>query len=116
MTTTNIQANINKIAENRIAEYTQTIKNPPVFSNSEDVARFANQVAQLEGELTVYNRIPKVDERPLTNPEMQQLAFLIMANGPDDQWSGRGNDARRSHFDGVRKAAEAINDSIRFGE
>lgn len=116
MTTNTLQAKINAIAESRIAEYTRTISDPPVFSNSDDVVRFANRVAKMEGELTVFNRIPTVAEYPRTDTEILQFVFTMLTNGADDEWSGRGNDARRSHFDGVRKAADYINDAIRFGE
>ena len=32
----------------------------------------------------------------------------MLLNGPDDTWSGRGNDARRAYHDGVREAWQRI--------
>ena len=39
---------------------------------------------------------------------MTALMSLVLA-GPNDTWSGRGNDGRRAGFDGVIKAAAEIN-------
>ena len=40
--------------------------------------------------------------------------FGIVAQGSDDTWSGRGNDARRVAGDARRKAATEIVDLIRY--
>lgn len=37
-----------------------------------------------------------------------------LLRGADDTWSGRGNDAKRSEFDGFREAAERIMDMLDY--
>lgn len=32
----------------------------------------------------------------------------VLLEGPDDTWSGRGNDVRRAQYDGVRQAGKEI--------
>lgn len=44
---------------------------------------------------------------------MQHVAE-ILAGGPDDGWSGRGNDARRARFDGAREAAKVAIKAIQL--
>lgn len=42
----------------------------------------------------------------------RDLLTARLLRGADDEWSGRGNDARRSRFDGFREEARKILETI----
>lgn len=62
-------------------------------------------LAEAEGELKVHRLISVMDKNDIpVNERIEELARML-AYGSDDSGSGRGNDLRRSEFDGVRKSA-----------
>lgn len=83
------------------------VKTAPAGGHS-NLAKIVNEIAEAEGHLEVFMRKDRMDARNV--PMVDQLERLndIMAMGADDTWSGRENDAKRAHFDGVRAAASRI--------
>ena len=75
--------------------------------SAEAWARFANELAELEGTAYAYNALHRacvaVDE-----VELSEVALALLAEGADDGWSGRTNDVRRARFDGIRTACASI--------
>ena len=73
-----------------------------------NLAKIVNDIAEAEGQLMIFERKSRMDERDV--PVMDQLERLndLMARGADDTWSGRENDANRAYYDGVRAAASRV--------
>lgn len=51
--------------------------------------------------------------------EATEVTFLmdvadLLGRGSDDSWSGRGNDAQRAFFDGVRRSIERVVGLVKF--
>lgn len=70
-------------------------------------ASFANAVAEAEGKAYAWARLQisvSNSGGEFTEADVQKVALDMMLNGADDSWSGRGNDAKRARFDGVRAA------------
>ncbi len=75
------------------------------------------KVAIYEGEITVWSEYHEVyadaSARHPDDPSrvqyqcMRNLTRLLM-NGPDDTWSGRGNDTRRARYDGKCTAVQDV--------
>lgn len=62
------------------------------------------RVAEAEGALKVYRMVAVLDKNDTpVNERIEELTNMI-AYGSNDNGSGRGNDIRRSEFDGVRQA------------
>ncbi len=70
-----------------------------------------------EGKLKVWATAKQVVSWHQANSDLGEagvLARLIevgvdkLTNGADDGWSGRGNDLKRSEFDGIRQAASEL--------
>ena len=73
-------------------------------------AEFANQLAELEGEVYAYSRISHACETAVEVPQsfMYEVAMEILSDGAYDGWSGRTNDVRRARFDGIRTACSNL--------
>ena len=73
-------------------------------------AEFANQLAELEGEVYAYSRILNDCGTAVEVPQsfMYEVAMEILSDGADDGWSGRTNDVRRAQFDGIRTACGSL--------
>lgn len=68
-------------------------------------------IAKAEGEERIWARLSQAAtyHGEEFTPEIANRETLeILAQGADDEWSGRGNDLQRSRFDGVRKAAAEV--------
>ena len=73
-------------------------------------AKFANQLAELEGTVYAYSQISRACG---TAVEVQksfvaEVAVELLSEGADDGWSGRTNDVRRARFDGIRTACSNL--------
>lgn len=88
-------------------------------SRSEDIAKSALYVCEVEGAAAAriaYRNalLGAAAHRGMatTHPEVRQIAEQAVADlvfaGADDTWSGRGNDAARARFDGIRNEARRI--------
>lgn len=73
-----------------------------------NLAKIVNQIAEAEGNLKAFEYKDRMDARHM--PLVTQLERMhdLMAQGAEDTWSGRENDAQRAHYDGVRAAASRI--------
>jgi hypothetical protein len=77
---------------------------------------FGLSLARWEGYAHVLTRVEAIeigaknagaDDARIAFIAMREIAG-ILANGADDTWSGRGNERRRSYFDGMTEGARAI--------
>lgn len=72
---------------------------------AEKVAKLANQLAEYEASLALLTNA--------LNKDWDSIRRMVVSRvmvGPDDGWSGRSNDVRRSAFDGTRKTGDALLD------
>lgn len=77
---------------------------------------WALDLAKLEGTVEVFDQIEAVvayqTEKGKTAQEVATAAMVelvsILSRGADDTWSGRGNDLKRSRFDGRCEAARNL--------
>jgi hypothetical protein len=81
------------------------------------ITDYLNEVAEAQGALTVVAEYEEVldytQDADEFDPVKANLAVIetltrIVLRGADDTWSGRGNDARRAYFDGVRETADDL--------
>ena len=97
-----------------VAHRAQLIELATQGRSAQDIAASALRLAEAEGERDLWYRVLSVAKHAkLSSKEMNkelalEVAFNMLANGADDTWSGRGNDARRAYFDGVREAATKV--------
>lgn len=70
-------------------------------------------LAKLEGQLKVYALVDSL-YATYERPDAQVRGYLTqwLLQGADDTWSGRGNDLKRAHHDGVRNATREVLDTI----
>lgn len=73
----------------------------------EDLAVTVNEIAKYEGAYAVYAYIAELQEAEVPKARLAHAVLSLAANGPDDRWSGRTNDAKRARYEGVL-------DAIRF--
>lgn len=77
-----------------------------------DWDRFSILLAEAEGKAYAWLMLQmRVDYRQksdahyvIVEAEVLEVALDLMLSGADDSWSGRGNDAKRARFDGIRSA------------
>lgn len=86
-------------------------------TSADQITKRALRVARLEGSLATWTRYETVvrcvqvdypDFPMQVKLECMKMLVRMLINGPDDTWSGRGNDTRRARFDGKIAAAEEI--------
>jgi len=75
-------------------------------------------LAQAEGALVVWAVAARImAEKDLTDQQKREAIYGSLVDflgaGADDTWSGRNNDLRRAHFDGVREAARRVEGVIK---
>lgn len=62
----------------------------------------SNKIAVLQEVLGLAKTAQRCFENTSDSNEVQKFLFGILQQGPDDRWSGRGNDLKREIFDEVR--------------
>lgn len=67
-----------------------------------------NAVAKAEGANRAWSRAARMIEGGHTAAEAYESVVDLVLNGADDSWSGRGNDAKRAEFDGIREAVQNL--------
>lgn len=79
------------------------------------LAQMVNTLAEAEGERAVWARLENVATRLVNQGQGEieketamSVVYGLLTNGADDTWSGRGNETKRAHFDGVRAAASKV--------
>lgn len=85
--------------------------------DSEQLDGLVNDLAANEGRVYLLTTVDGIMTRDdLTVPDAQAWASAyvlgVLAQGPDDRFSGRGNDVRRSRFEGIARAAQDIRYSV----
>lgn len=77
---------------------------------------WAMETAKIEGALEVVRTTEAAERNARAKGRDDQRVILavldalvtVLVEGPDDTWSGRGNDRRRSRFDGKLEAARSV--------
>lgn len=73
-------------------------------------ADYAADLAEAEGILAAWTRLSGMvtwqqdHDEPVTGYDVLYIVGELLGEGADDTWSGRGNDTRRAHHDGVVRA------------
>jgi hypothetical protein len=95
-----------------------------VVEASQDLAREVNGLAVLEGRADAYRHVLTLAlTRDLSLEDFLAALLDRASRKADDEWSGRGNDVRRSYADGQREmyqhtarvASAAIHDRLQQG-
>lgn len=85
-----------KAAQERLVHQTQS-----GFNRAEDLAKVLNDLAKEEGRMLVRHALRNALAEKASVNQIRQHLLSFTLNGADDTWSGRANDVRRAHFDGV---------------
>lgn len=109
--------------EKEVAHARQRIVEATAEGSSEQILARVNGLAKTEAAVRVYATVRRIVKngslKNQTQAEVNQSLLLAagseMAQGADDEWSGRGNDLRRAADEGKRKAWDAVLTSIQFG-
>lgn len=80
------------------------------------MARRLTEAAQYEGEHVVWTMIDIMLAKGVEEATIQKRLIEQLLRGPDDGWSGRGNDAARARFDGITKATSSFREHLEYGE
>ena len=105
---------------NKLGEAAGNAHAKPFSASATAIPDLANSVAFWRGyaeTFTQYERVvERLAERGFDATQMafakQQFLTSKLINGGDDASSGRGNDARRRHFDGVREAVQELHYTV----
>lgn len=80
------------------------------------LVQYAQNVKTSEAVANAQHTYLKMVQRDATEVELLRYLLSLVGRGPDDTWSGRGNDSNRSAFDGVRSWASDQSDHLRYGD
>lgn len=112
--TTDEQLNEGVIAANkRIVEYLTNTSIGGTFYD--ELAGLVNSVAREEGRRFVRHQLREAVAGDATEQQIKDHLFRLVTAHPDDEWSGRRNDARRSYREGVRDEAKRMYDKVMYG-
>lgn len=67
-------------------------------------------IASMEGRVEALTLMSGCD----TRAALMQSAIGMLARGADDSWSGRANDLKRAHHDGVRYVCDRVLSNLLF--
>ena len=99
-------------AEQRIRDrksaLAEHLTNPEIAIDGRSIAREAGMIAYDEGIARVVSMMVSARKRELSAGEIKTALLDILARGADDNWSGRGNDVRRSYHDGMLDTINTI--------
>ena len=87
--------------EDRKRDLAKHLTNSEIPVDGRTIAREANMIAYDEGIARVASMMVSARKRELSAGEIKTALLDILARGADDNWSGRGNDVRRSYHDGM---------------
>lgn len=99
------------------APFARFVKAAPEGGSGQHVTDFANRAAELNAEAkragadSVYAYVARMCDHYGDDLDPQMIAEGVgdlLAQGADDDWSGRCNDVRRAYHDGVRQAAREV--------
>ena len=90
---------------NTINQHIQTQRNllatAATEANHMDLASIVNNIAKLEGRLYIATKAQDMEDNGATHQEIINALTKTLLNGANDDWTGRGNDTNRAHFDGI---------------
>ena len=94
----------------KAADAIEITGHPYDWTSSEVWARFANELAKLEGAAYAYNELRHAcgAATEIEKSYLSEVALELLSKGADDGWSGRTNDVRRARFDGIRTACASV--------
>ena len=81
----------------------------------EDLGQLVSSLAYAEGELSAYLNLEKLQGLQLPREDLAVEVAYLLAQLPQDTWSGRLNDLRRSFNDGFREALNEAVQDLRYG-
>lgn len=84
--------------------------------HAEDFATMANSIAHAEGRVQVRHEVRQALRMDATPVQINAELINILMRGADDTYSGRGNDNRRAHFDGVREEIRGVTYQLRLAD
>lgn len=100
-------------ANDRIARLAQHASASAAAADFEKAHRLMNECQSANGyRNTVYVIHRMVAAGGVTAFDVMTALMSLVLAGPDDTWSGRGNDARRAGFEGVLEAAGEIKEML----
>lgn len=76
------------------------------YFTSENIAKAANDIAGLEGELEVIHLLNRLEANDAPVAVATRALLNEALRGAQDTWSGRGNDVKRAFADGRRDAVD----------
>jgi hypothetical protein len=95
----------------RLSQYLETCyeeEDETHVGYSKQLGEIAASIVHYEGQLSVFNTVVAMQENGRTDTDVSDYLFRRLLEGADDAWSGRGNDMKRSCYDGVRCACRKI--------
>lgn len=91
------------LAHFKTPEQTEPVQTADYFKNQDAKIQ---EAAYHEGQRRVYAMLREnSDEDAL---DVLMAIYDLLVQGPDDTWSGRSGDIKRSYFDGVRQGARDV--------
>jgi hypothetical protein len=75
---------------------------------SEDLSRLVNGLAAAEGRYLVRSVLRAALRNGASPQEIRNHLTTLVLHGASDSWSGRENDTRRAHHDGLREEIRLI--------
>lgn len=88
---------------------------PASGSFYDELAGLVNGVAKAEGRRFVRSELRNAASHDATEEQIKDHLFALVTYSPDDEWSGRRNDARRAFRDGVREEAKTMYSKVMYG-
>lgn len=76
---------------------------------AERIARDTNAIAYKEGALEVAHLLKYAESNEVSKDTLARMLLREAVRSPDDSWSGRNNDVKRSYNDGRR---DAVDDAV----
>lgn len=108
------QYQLEKSKKSLALDIQDSLKDPEAYIESEELAKRVNSIAEAEGRVQVYAQLSSLHHR-LEKEEFLLAVMSLLVRGPDDTWSGRGNDVRRAFADGRREALDEVVRDLRYG-
>lgn len=72
--------------------------------DSERLDQSVREIARIEGRLQVTHLQDHIEDPA----QLERAVVALLLKSPGDEWSGRGNDTRRAHNDGLRDEARRV--------
>lgn len=89
------------------AERERLVRHVADGNGADSLANVLNAIAEAEGYLSTITTVQSIYDG---HGRERVTAWLLrtVSNGPDDTWSGRTNDVRRSRFNGILRCVQDL--------